>query len=330
MESTLELRLAVVAAIGTVVMVMYLFALLVSARIYARIRRLRRDNFVDSWREYLASDSPPYPARILALYPDEVLYLIRCWTLEYNGLRDAFPSGIGVQVPSGGPSLDSRPTQEVSARLQRLRDIAHATGLTHAALALAFRSRDRRDQIAGIQCLGGLGRTEVADRLAELLDGPDYQVSLAAFEALIRVAPEETRVRLGEELCRHPEWPEHALARLVRELDETSRAALLEQVWKKGDADCRARVISALESIHYAGASRLVETELDRASAFDDIIRLLYAVRDESHVARVEHEVARIRDRHRAGTRPAATAPGWHHDYARLLDGWLRLDERRP
>ncbi len=276
MTSPLELRLAIAAAIGAGAMVLYLVALLVAARVYGKFRRLRRANFVDAWQDYLASDKPPITARILSLHPEEVHHLMRGWNLA---VEQAF-----VLQRAGARGL--------TERVARLRDIAYATELTHAALALAFRGQTRDERISGLQALGLIGRREVVARLIPVLDSPDSLLALAAFEALIRIDEQSIAERIDGLLCSRPEWPEHAVSSVILEMDETTRSVLVSQIGFRPDA-CVARVISTLERIHHAGATQLLRYKLSGDRPVAEKASLLYAVQDEGHIRLVEEALRR-------------------------------------
>ncbi|MFT4603721.1 MAG: hypothetical protein ACI9W4_000436 [Rhodothermales bacterium] len=252
-------------------MVLYLVALMAGARVYGRFRRLTRANFVDAWQDYLASEKPPVTARILSLHPDEVHHLVRGWNLAVEQAMVLRHAGATGQTE----------------RVARLRDIAYATELTHAALALAFRGRTWDERISGIQALGLMGRKEVVDRLTLVLEGPDSLLALAAFEALIRIDERSIAERIDSVLCSHPEWPEHAVSKLILEMDEATRSVLVSQIGFQPDA-CVARVISTLERIHHAGATQLLRYKLSQDKPVAEKAKLLYAVQDEGHIRLVE------------------------------------------
>jgi hypothetical protein len=261
MESPLELRLAIVAAIATGAMVMYLVALMIAARIYGRLRRLRRANFVDSWQEYLASDTPPVTARILSLHLPEVHHLLRGWNLAAE--------------------------KEDESGLERLRAIAYASGLTHAAVAFAFRGTTRDERISGLQALGKLGRIEVLERIVPLIEHEDRIISLAAFEAVVRIDQTVIRHRLGQILCSHSSWPEHSVAGCIQELDQASKAQLVRQV-ARADVACVNRIVAPLEQTHHAGATELIRYRLQTADSREDRAAMLYAVQNEEHIQQIE------------------------------------------
>lgn len=276
MASPLELRLALAAAIGAVAMVLYLIGLLLAARIYGRFRRLRRANFVDAWEDYLASEKPAVTARILSLHPQEVHHLLRGWNIEVErslALREAGASG-------------------QQARLDRLMAIAYSTELTHAAVAFAFRGLMRDHRLSGIQALGLIGRREVGERLLALTNDPDPLISLAALEATVRLNENLVIGHLHDLICAHPEWPEHAVSRIILKLSEASRTLLIDRVGVLSDA-CVGRVISTFERIHHAGATRLLRYKLSLDRPASENARLMYAVQDEGHIRLIEEKLAR-------------------------------------
>ena len=289
-EPLLELRLAIGAAVGMIAMVMYLAALMVAARIWGRFWRLRRANFVDTWRDYLVSEKPPLSARILSLHPDEVLHLVRVWNLEFERVR---------QWPE---------------RRARLTAIAIASGLTHAAPALAFRGRTRDERISGIQALGHLRAEEVYPRLEAYLSSPEDLIALAAWEAMLRIDEARTLRTHAAPLAEREGWPEHAVAHVVYEMSEKGKAALIGQA---AALDCTPRIVSALEKTHHAGASQLIRHELETAPTFGLISRLIYAVQRAEHLELIELAVRRALRADPGGQ------PGWVADLQSMPHDWM-------
>ncbi|MBO6780654.1 MAG: hypothetical protein JJ896_13455 [Rhodothermales bacterium] len=288
----LELRLALAAAIATSAMVLYLVALMVAARIWGRFWAMRRANFVDAWQDYLASDKGPVSSRLLSLHPDEMHHLVRGWNLAAEAQR-------------GRPE-----------RLARLREIAYACDLGHAAVALAFRGRSRDERVSGLQALGHLGRSEVFDRLRVLVSSRDPLLSLAAWQALLRIDEERALREVGQALCARPEWPEHSVAQSVAALSEQAKSVLIGQA---AAFDCTHRIVAALESSHHAGATQLIRHELQTAGDFDDIAQLLYRVQRSEHIELIERAL---------GQADAGANPGpWAAGYRQRALVWRPLDE---
>ncbi|MFT5144750.1 MAG: hypothetical protein ACI84D_003389 [Thalassolituus oleivorans] len=154
-----------------------------------------------------------------------------------------------------------------------------------------------------------------------LADSDDAFISLAAFEASVRIDSSADPTRLGERICGHADWPEHSVAEVILHLNEESRNALINEV-SRSHGSCVARVIAALEEIHHAGPPAWWSTNWIRLRPSTRSMASSTRSKDDTHVEMIE---ARING---PGARTSVGLAPWEQDYVLRSQGWRRLDER--
>ena len=281
----LDLRFAVVSGLAATAMVAYLLILIVGARAYEVVRRIRRSQFVDNWDDVLAGHRIAVAASIARLRIRDTQSMLERWNEAFRDRPDDFQA-------------DSAQESERS----RLRRIGEQAGISEAAFVLLTAS-GRERHVAAITSLGFMRTASAWNTLVPLVRERDPYVSLAALQALVRIDEFRAAPFLTSHFSAHLDWPEHALATLIDEVSESTRQTLVLYALEEPMLECRARIFGGLEQIAHSGADRLLSQVLDHGESAQEITRYLYATQREHHIDRIVRE---LRDGRRRARQYAA------------------------
>lgn len=277
----LDLKFALIAGIAAVTMVVYLLGLIVAARALDIARRIQSSQVADNWNDLLLGHRTSVTASLARLKLRDMQDLVERWNAAF------------MELPGRLDALTGREPEK-----RRLRRIASDSGLEQAALLL-LRQAGRDRQVAAITSLGFMRSPSGWNVLVPLVRSQDPYISLAALTALVRIDELRAAPFLTLHFSAHPDWPEHALARLIGEVSEATRETLVLHALAERSVETAARIFGGLERAGHPAARRLLDRVLESGESIDDVMRYLYATTLEEHIERIGRAVAGGRERAR-------------------------------
>jgi len=260
-------------SIGMVVgLIIIIFFQIVILRIILIIRNRRYEKFINLWRPIIMESLAVPIDNAPKLKPRHAKYFM----LEWNSLYDKLGRG------SQG----------------NLVQFASSIGINKYASYLLI-ARQPKDRITGIITLGHLRITGLWDILKAIAENETLVLSLASFRALLHIDSVRALGELFPLIIKRDDWPISMVAKILKEVENTSICSYLVSSALENDGADLSRVIQLMDVLQCASFGKVFSQLLAKEQSSQVISLCMQALRDPQYLSMVKdyatHQDAGVR-----------------------------------
>lgn len=241
---------------------------MVAARLLHTYERWAAGSVTAKWLEILGGGATSLQADLPRLRRRSAFFLLRQWSFAFSKTNE----------------LDDPRAAEL--RRRHLLSAAHQVHMEEFALELLETGTNEEVMAAAI-VLGHLRTEKAFIPLKRRADTPHGFISAAAMEALLKIDSERGLPILVELISGRSDWPDHVLARMLRDLSEHQIHGVIRGAVQSGNREAVLHLFRALERVGDEAAEVLLEWLLDRAATIDAVRDICYAALQRARLRRV-------------------------------------------
>ena len=274
-QSDALIRLAFVTGLASAAFTTVVLFWMTALRIFTRFHHRRLDRQHLKWLEVLIEGRRIVDADLCALPRHTAFYLMRQW--------------VTVMEQAGYLHEQSSRT----AREEQLRVAADHARLEEFAHEL-LEDGTREEVMGAVIALGYMKASRATWALRRYLRSPDKYISAASAEALVRIDSSAAVKDLVEVIPLKPDWPEHVLARIFRQIDSMDVEFIITSLAREHDYGTMLRLFRAVSRNNFNCAVVVLEWLLKNARTDADLTECIYSAHQEDHV----QTTVRMKDEH--------------------------------